>query len=854
MNKHLHSEASEQADSAEDVVLAEQIKLLFNGIPFSGITTLINGSILAVIQYPVVGIKSVLVWGLVLFLVTAWRSWLSFRYYRDSQSHSLAYWHRHFLVGVILAGLVWGASAIWLFPSNDTAHQVFVAFVLAGMTAGAMTSLAYRMEMFAGYSIPALLPLIINLFLQESLITTAMGTMVALYMAMIQVGARRLKINYQQNIQLRLESDSRERARRESEERYRSVFEHSPLGIMHFNNQAGIVGCNPRFAESLGSEQKDLIGRNIYALVEDENILAAVRASLEGENSYFEGEYRAVLSGKLIHVKAYFSPVRDELGEVIGGVVLADDTTERELVRNELQTTQLTLSRILNTIPVRVFWKDQNGVYLGCNQLFAVDAGFDSSQDVIGKTDRDLSWDATLLAYREMDQEIVDNGQSLINFVEYREYADGMQRWFEISKVPLKNSEEQIVGILAAYQDITNRKLAEQRMQLAMHKLEEANEAKSDFLSSMSHELRTPLNAILGFAQILEIEPLSERQKTYTGHILDGGSHLLDLINQLLDLSRIESGKLEISIEQVSLQAVINESLSMVMPQADKAGLQIINEVDAETEVFVMADFTRLKQVIINLLSNAVKYNREKGWIKLNARVSENGKVRLTVSDNGIGIDDKDQEQLFEAFVRVVADKSMVDGAGIGLSISKYLVEMMGGVIGVDSERNVGSSFWVELKHVDEGELRKLEDTQQSIRTLKTIDSDTRLELIYIEDNLSNLSLVKMIIDNYPNIELRTATSPIEGLTLLSKSTPDLILLDINLPGMDGFEVYSRLRAMPHLMSVPVIAVSANAMADDIRRGMEVGFTDYMTKPLDIGKFVKLLEDRVLLKQAETQA
>lgn len=844
---------TQEAHTARDYnptdISREQLRLVLEGLPAGVIVTFINAGILSIVLYPVIGVEPVAVWFFCVILVGIGRLSLKTRFdVNELPDEQLEQVHRYFFFGALLAGMLWGATGIWLFPGGELAYQAFIAFVIAGMTAGAMTTLPYRLESYSAFVFPAIFPLTVNLFLQDSFITTSMATMLTLYMVMIFIGARRLSENFSQNIELRLGSDAREKSRRQSEERYRSVYDFSPMGIIHYDNQGAVIGCNDRFAYIFGAEQKDFINMDILHDVKVEEIVDAVKRSLIGERAEFSGRYHSPFSGKELILRAYFNAVRDHQDFVIGGVAMVSDVTEREQVRHKLASTQTTLEGVLDTIPVRVFWKDTEGVYLGCNQLFAKDAGFEQSADVVGKNDAELKWDPTLQSYRELDKEIVDSGKALFNYVEYREYPEGNQRWFEISKVPFKDQQGTIIGVLGAYQDVTRRKLSEQKTQAAVRSAEKANQAKSEFLSSMSHELRTPMNAILGFAQILEMEASSDEQKEYVQHILDGGQHLLDLINQLLDLSRIEAGKLDLSMERVVITQVISEALVMVQSDAADKNITLNNHISDDSDLSVVADYTRLKQVMINLLTNAIKYNTDDGWVKISAEALSTRRVRITVEDNGSGIAERHFDDLFQAFVRVAADKAVVDGAGIGLPISKYLVNMMGGEIGVDSEIGEGSRFWIELDATESIGVKNLSDTQQFELPKFPEDDSAVLKVFYLEDNASNLELVESLFEMDPRIHLEAAMEPETGLEMLAGGQYDLLLLDINLPQMDGYEVLKAVREMPHLSEMPVVAVSANARKEDIQKELQAGFDDYMTKPLDIRALLVLVESNLARK------
>lgn len=393
-------------------------------------------------------------------------------------------------------------------------------------------------------------------------------------------------------------------------------------------------------------------------------------------------------------------------------------------------------------------------------------------------------------------------------------------------------------GIL---RDISERKQYEQQIIAAKDEAERANNAKSEFLSSMSHELRTPMNAILGFGQLLEIdEGLNEEQADYVDEMIKAGRHLLELINEVLDLAKIESGNVNMSLESLSCSELIEECLALLRPIAQGLGVTIKDAVVGD--FVIRADRTRLKQVLLNLISNAIKYNRPQGQVEVQAS-TQDGLVRLAVSDTGYGIPAERQRELFQPFSRLGAESTTIEGTGIGLTISLRLIEMMGGAIGMDSEEGRGSTFWVELP---EGALEQDSQTnnpqEQAVAVKGTIADGYRYTVLYIEDNPANLRLVARILGRNPQLQLITAHTPELGLELASARHPELILLDINLPGMDGYQVLSVLRSLDSTKKTPVIAISANATSRDIERGIAAGFDEYITKPIDIAQFLEAVD------------
>ncbi len=378
--------------------------------------------------------------------------------------------------------------------------------------------------------------------------------------------------------------------------------------------------------------------------------------------------------------------------------------------------------------------------------------------------------------------------------------------------------------------DVTARVEAQHALRQARDEAESANRAKSQFLAHMSHELRTPLNAIVGFAQLLQRDaraPLATHQLGYVREMLAGAHHLLDLINEVLDLGSIEAGRLLVQMAPVALDPLLHECLSLVRPLAATHAVQLVAP-PADGGLRVQADRVRLKQVLINLLGNAVKYNRRGGEVRLLA-ATHGERIRIDVSDTGPGLDAAACARLFRPFERLGAERTAVEGTGIGLAISRRLAQAMGGELGVTSEPGRGSTFWVE---VAPAALPAAAGTQAGHDA--TADDRLPRPVLYVDDNLVNLVLMEAMLQMLPQVRLLTAEDAVAGLQQALRETPALVLLDIQLPGMDGYEMLARLRAAPATAAIPVVAVSANAMPADIEAAHAAGFADYLTKPLDL--------------------
>jgi len=422
-----------------------------------------------------------------------------------------------------------------------------------------------------------------------------------------------------------------------------------------------------------------------------------------------------------------------------------------------------------------------------------------------------------------------------------------------VSITALRDDYGEIIGYLLIGTDNSVRHQVELDLHSAMAAAKKANLAKSEFLSSMSHELRTPLSAILGFAQLMDSgSPLpTVSQKRSLDQILKAGWYLLELINEILDLALIESGKLLLSMEPVSLTEVMRECQTMIEPQAQKRGISVAFP-DIESRYFVKADRTRVKQILINLLSNAIKYNKADGTVAVDYVVNTPGCIRICVKDAGEGLTPEKIGQLFQPFNRLGQEANLEEGTGIGLTVCKRLVELMGGVIGVESTVGKGSVFWIELNltaepHLDAGAV------QPAALARAQAQAGVQLHtLLYVEDNPANLMLVEDLIARRPDIRLLTAMDGNHGVELARAALPNVILMDINLPGISGVRALKILAEDPATAHIPVIALSANAMPHDIEKGMAAGFFRYLTKPIKVKEFMDTLD--MALKFAKTHA
>ena len=549
--------------------------------------------------------------------------------------------------------------------------------------------------------------------------------------------------------------------------------------------------------------------------------------------------------------------LRDVQGAIIGYLLIGTDNTARKQAEEALLKAGALQNAILTSANFSIIATDAKGVI----QIFNVGAermlGY-SAVEVVNKINPSDIHDPQEVIVRaealslELGTPITPGFEALVfkasrgieDIYELTYFRkDGSRFPAVVSVTALRDAQGAIIGYLLIGTDNTARKQVEMELHNASAVAEKASLAKTEFLSNMSHELRSPLNAILGFAQLMESDatPQTATQKESTGQILQAGWYLLNLINEILDLAMVESGKLLLSLEPMSMGDVMLECQTMIEPQAQKSSISM-SFCQLAKPLFVLADRTRVKQILINLLSNAIKYNRAQGTVIVECTASSPERIRISVIDTGPGLSADKLTQLFQPFNRLGQEAGGEEGTGIGLVMTKRLVELMGGAIGVKSAIGVGSVFWVELLLAAERQLA-LDTTGTAALQPAQLKNDAALRtLLYVEDNPANLKLVAQLITRRPNMCLLSAADAACGIKLARDRQPAVILMDINLPGISGIGALKILREDALTQHIPVIAISANAMPHDIHKGLETGFFRYLTKPIKVVEFMDVVD------------
>jgi len=641
--------------------------------------------------------------------------------------------------------------------------------------------------------------------------------------------------------ELRTELTERKRAEkalRESEVLLRAVVDHSPSAIALKDPDGRYILINEQFSKWNGISSAQVIGktsREVFPAEMAKSFSDHDRAVLE---THAPEERELVIrrpDGRVDNVLSTKFPVLGEDDSIVGIGSFAANIDERKLAEVALTEREAHHRAVLDNVLDGIITIDEKGTIVSFNPaaekifgLPAADAVGQNVKNLMPESDRSRH-DAYLSKFLETGKAgIIGVGREVIG---RRRDGTTLPLDLAISRVQT-NGHSLFVGIV---RDITERKLAEEGLHRAKEQAEAANQAKSEFLANMSHDLRTPMNAILGFGQLLQCDtknPLSPQHREYIGLILQGGQNLLELIDEVLDLARIEAGKIDLTPTDVVLKNVIEESLPLVRQAAEQRGIELINRCTARRPPRLRVDHTRFKQVLLNLLSNAIKYNRDGGMVTIDCCKTPDGLLRVSVADTGDGISSEWRDQVFLPFSRLGAAATDIEGTGLGLSICKQLVEAMGGEIGFESRIGGGTTFWVNLPMAGRHFTGKGQPSPKKTRTV-----------LYVEDELTNKNLMETIVCRLPDTILLLADCAQCGLSLAATHDPDVIVIDTNLHDMSGTEALERLHRYERTRAIPVIAMGTEAMAGKVHKGRRMESRRTIAKPIDADDVVAAIED-----------
>jgi PAS domain S-box-containing protein len=563
-----------------------------------------------------------------------------------------------------------------------------------------------------------------------------------------------------------------------------------------------------------------------------ERVRQTITETLAGGPRY-DVEYRIIQpDGEIRFVHSQGDVVKDNSGQPRHMFGTAQDITEQKRAEQALREAEHKYRAIFENAIEGIFQSTPDGRFVSVNPALCRIFGYDSPEELIESV-TDIEQTLYVDPKRREEFKQLIEAQGSVELFEYEVFRkDKNKLWLCENSRVVRDSEGKVSYYEGTVEDITERKRVEE--------VERASKAKSEFLSRMSHELRTPLNAILGFGQLLERQTPTPVQKNRITHILNAGRHLLNLINEILDIARVESGRFELSLEPVLVQQAVDEAIELIQPVAADRNIEIERFGLFDGSPHILADRQRLKQVLLNLLSNAVKYNRVGGRVVIDLVPQASQRFRISVSDEGPGIPPDKRARLFSPFDRLGAENSETQGTGLGLALSKRLTEAMGGSIGED-ELAMGACFWIEFSLVKGAQGQVVSDRVATVE-LGLLNGETKT-LLYIEDNLSNLSLVEHLLGECAPIKLISAMQGQLGVELAARHQPDLILLDVHLPDINGADVLARLKAKSRTREIPVVVLSADATRSQMDRLLALGATDYLTKPLDVDCFLKVIEE-----------
>ena len=633
---------------------------------------------------------------------------------------------------------------------------------------------------------------------------------------------------------------------------FRELFEGAPIGMAVLALDERFLQVNTAFCKMVGYSNEELRQRTAEDITFSEDIGPGrqLAQNLLHGTARHTGDKRYVhKNGAILWVSRTASVIRDENGEAQHFLLMVEDISERkeheaalQESRAELQAALHANELIMDNSQDVICTIDGQGRFLSLNVACQELWGY-REDELVGRRYIDFVYAEDRPKTEAAAQELLETGRTT-DFV--NRYVRKDRTLVDVLWSATWSAKDRIMFCVA--HDVTDRARIEKALREAKQEAERANHAKSDFLSRMSHELRTPLNSILGFAQLLDRQSPTDTQRPRIRYILSAGRHLLNLINEVLDISRIEAGNLQLSLEAVCVEEAISEALDLMRPLAAERSIELAASSFLESTTYVLADRQRLKQVLLNLLSNGVKYTAINGSVALSFAETDTGMLRITVRDTGAGIPVEKLARLFTPFDRLGAEQSAVEGTGLGLALCQRLVQAMHGLIGANSTLGSGSAFWLELPRA-ESPLQTVAAQKSAPHREHPSDENSR-RILYIEDNFSNVTLVEQMLADRPTLELMTAIQGRVGLELARQHAPDLILLDLHLPDMPGWHVLAQLKADHLTREIPVIVISADATSPQIKRLLSAGARAYLTKPLDIAEFFRVVEEALCPAEA----
>ncbi|HEV2842689.1 MAG TPA: PAS domain S-box protein [Chthoniobacterales bacterium] len=631
-----------------------------------------------------------------------------------------------------------------------------------------------------------------------------------------------------------------------SEQGFRQIFEDAPIGMAVVGLDESFNQVNTTLCQMVGYTESELMQCTTVDITFEDDIPQGKQNAEElltgGPRSSVERRYIRK-DGEVLWITRTACLMRDVDGHPRNFLIMVEDISERKQAEKALceskreleaahHANQLIMDNSQDVICSVDEWGRFISVSAACEQLWGY-----TPAELVGRPYVELVCPEDRALTNQVAEVLRMDGK-ISDFVNRYTRKDGTlvdvlwsASWSEADKI-----------MFCVAHDVTDRARIEKELREAKEEADRANHAKSEFLSRMSHELRTPLNAILGFGQLLERQNPTEAQRTRVNHIINAGRHLLNLINEVLDISRVETGNLQLSLEPVCVTEALEEALSLMRPLAAERGIELLTPAPLEPADYVMADRQRLQQVLLNLLTNAVKYTPVAGKVTVSSSTIGSGPIRIMVSDTGAGIPSEKLARLFTPFDRLGAEQSDVEGTGLGLALCQRLIHAMHGTIGVDSAVGSGSRFWVELARAESPFERVALEKHNGAYSQNGSEVCSRT-ILYVEDNLSNLTLIEQMLSDQSHIKLITAMQGKLGIELARRHSPDLILLDLHLPDLAGWEVLSRLQIQEATREIPVVIISADATSRQIKRLMAAGASAYLTKPLDMQEFFRVINE-----------